>query len=362
MGSRRPPLAAYGILSTAEGRKHRVPEHTHAGLWYDKFLDQQFEQKSQSFVPYASKKTPYQEHVQAVSTLTAPPLYEAYFARWKTALENSDVHLYVGRTRGRQVIGLGGAGVIENGIRLHHTYGVPYLPGSALKGLTAHYAHNFLAENWQNDSAAYKFLFGTQTQQGAVTFHDALPEAFKFSSDILTVHHSNYYQKGDVPADWDNPVPIPFLTVYGGTFWIPLSGPAEWVETAVIILHGALSELGIGAKTASGYGRMSIKKGNKDFAKPELPPAPDPITLAENAVIPAVVAHIEEEMVELTLNPDDFANVSPDATHFISLTAEPGQTFEVGQAIWCVVVDCYLEENEDVMADCRLATEDERPN
>jgi CRISPR-associated protein Cmr6 len=41
--------------------------------------------------------------------------------------------------QGRLIVGLGGDNVLETGLTLHHTYGVPLIPGNALKGLAAHY-------------------------------------------------------------------------------------------------------------------------------------------------------------------------------------------------------------------------------
>ena len=39
----------------------------------------------------------------------------------------------------RLIIGLGGESPLETGLTLHHTFGVPIIPGSAIKGLAAHY-------------------------------------------------------------------------------------------------------------------------------------------------------------------------------------------------------------------------------
>lgn len=36
-------------------------------------------------------------------------------------------------------VGLGNSNVIETGLALNHVYGMPILPGSSLKGITAHY-------------------------------------------------------------------------------------------------------------------------------------------------------------------------------------------------------------------------------
>lgn len=65
-------------------------------------------------------------------------LYKTAFARWEKSLAESNVATYVLQTAGRLIVGLGSENVLETGIRLHHTYGLPIIPGSALKGLAAH--------------------------------------------------------------------------------------------------------------------------------------------------------------------------------------------------------------------------------
>jgi|Deesub1362B_J571_1020462.scaffolds.fasta_scaffold00578_4 CRISPR-associated protein Cmr6 len=50
------------------------------------------------------------------------------------------------KTKSRLIIGLGDESVYETSIRLHRNYGVPYISGSALKGVAKHYAFSILAE------------------------------------------------------------------------------------------------------------------------------------------------------------------------------------------------------------------------
>ena len=75
--------------------------------------------------------------------------------------------------------------------------------------------------------------------------------------DIITTHHQKYYGGGanDAPTDWEKPIPVNFLTATG-KFLIALSGDENWVQAGFEILSKALAELGIGAKTSSGYGRI----------------------------------------------------------------------------------------------------------
>ncbi|MDI6893171.1 MAG: type III-B CRISPR module RAMP protein Cmr6 [Bacillota bacterium] len=47
----------------------------------------------------------------------------------------------------RMAVGLGRGGVLETGFAFHHVYGFPYLPGSALKGLTRSYVLWVVAGN-----------------------------------------------------------------------------------------------------------------------------------------------------------------------------------------------------------------------
>ena len=144
MNSRRPPLATIGSPQTA-----------HAGLWYDKYLKQQ--------PTRGEALTPYQELVQSCQYLSRSltPAYKQFLQRWRRTLKASNVSLYEAKSRGRQVIGLGSAGVIENAITLHHTYGVPYLPESALKGLAAHYAANYVDEETWGKVDRYKCIDGS---------------------------------------------------------------------------------------------------------------------------------------------------------------------------------------------------------
>ncbi|WNF51652.1 type III-B CRISPR module RAMP protein Cmr6 [Bacillus sp. SG20001] len=179
------------------------------------------------------------------------------------------------------VIGHGGEGVLETGLLLHPIYGIPYLPGTALKGVASHYAHSVLGENFpelKQGGSDYNTLFGTNERAGIIEFHDALmmPETVgeAFKVDVMTPHHSDYNsvkldkmnKGGSVPAprDDDSPTPIHFLTVVNGRFQLllktkkNLSEDAEWLELAKTILLGALEHEGIGAKTNAGYGRLKM--------------------------------------------------------------------------------------------------------
>lgn len=247
-------------MSRRDRLVHQPWETTsHAGLWLDKFIgeDQGNDKAKQGLV-------------EQVSATREPDAYAAFFARWRDALQsltpetqNGVVTLREAEVVGRMAVGLGAEGVLETAISLHRTYGVPVIPGSALKGLASSFAHKRLGEEWEKGSDAHTTVFGNTVQAGYVTFFDALyvpGSGFQRKAlwpDVITVHHPNYYQGNEPPADWDSPTPVPFLSATG-RYLLALAGPAVWVKAAFDILALALKEEGVGAKTSSGYGRMTL--------------------------------------------------------------------------------------------------------
>lgn len=180
-------------------------------------------------------------------------------------------------TQSPLVIGMGSPSVLETNLELHPIYGTPYLPGTALKGLTAHFAHSINSQypELKRGGKDYNVLFGDQEQAGIIGFHDAwiTPETLKSSlgHDVLTPHHPKYNantligENISAPRDDDSPNPIPFLIVRG-CFRIILTCNLQadqakaWLELAKMLLLKALEEEGIGAKTSIGYGRMKKTK------------------------------------------------------------------------------------------------------
>lgn len=241
-------------------------KHANAGLWLDKYINEQAREDTES----------RRKFVGQVSTLPIPEAYETFYHRWKKMLTDCGALTRRARVKGRMVVGLGTESVLETSVTLHRTYGVPYIPGSALKGLAASYARQKLSDEWYKDGEAYKVVFGDTEDAGYITFFDALyipgtgHKGQMLYPDVITVHHPEYYQGAtgiQAPADWNSPTPIPFLSATG-TYLIALAAPelqnaGEWNNATFDILEGALKMLGIGAKTSSGYGRMEL----------ELPPA-----------------------------------------------------------------------------------------
>lgn len=239
---------------------------THAGLWLDRYLPRQL--VSGESVASGSQ-TPVTALFEQVAGMGEPREYIAFFRRWQDGLASvrdagEVLKTFRAKVQGRMVVGLGTDGVLENSIALHRTYGVPLIPGSALKGLASSFAHRRAGVEWKKNTEAHRILFGDTSAAGYVTFYDALyipKSGFQGKPlwpDVMTVHHKDYYQGNKPPTDWDSPTPIPFLSATG-SYLVALRGPGEWVDAAASILSLALENEGVGAKTSSGYGRLALE-------------------------------------------------------------------------------------------------------
>ena len=111
----------------------------------------------------------------------------------------------------RLIVGLGGGHVQETSMTLHHIYGIPYIPGSAVKGVLHHWAED---EEQPKDEEFVKKIFGMEDRKGSVIFMDAFPAGnVSFATDIINPHYPDYYGGGKYPTDCQNPKPVNFLTV-----------------------------------------------------------------------------------------------------------------------------------------------------
>lgn len=246
----------------------------HAGLWIDKMLPAQNEQDGDE------GKGDKGRHIQKLSDVKIPAGYREAFERWKADHEAAGHALVEAKVQGRMVIGIGQKGPLEVGLTLNHTWGVPYIPGSALKGIAAATASKLLQDPaWlgPKDSSSsteagesYQHMFGLVSQKGRVVFHDAwwIPsgECLPLEPDVMTVHHAAYYQQDAPPSDTDSPNPVSFVSVTG-SYLIVLEGEFEWCEAAADILRIGAEDLGVGAKTRAGYGRLTLGAVQKSRAQ-----------------------------------------------------------------------------------------------
>jgi CRISPR-associated protein Cmr6 len=206
-------------------------------------------------------------------------------------------------TATRLVIGLGLPSPIETGFLLDRLSGCPYLPGSSVKGLLRAAARLVETEELEGNrdfwhGGTIRRVFGPEIgggfdpRKGSLIFYDAFPSAWpKLAVDVLTPHYGKYYRGDGPPADWSQPIPIPFLAVEPGEcFRFPVASREKEVggeDLAQIeaLLKTALESLGIGAKKAVGYGYFTSEKPQPAVVpregQPTAQPPPSPLPAAQ---------------------------------------------------------------------------------
>jgi CRISPR/Cas system CMR subunit Cmr6 (Cas7 group RAMP superfamily) len=182
----------------------------------------------------------------------------------------------------RIVVGHGENSPHETSLSFSATYGMPIWPASGLKGVAA--AHG-RATAIPDDELGR--LFGTPrpgaaasvpAHQGAVTVLDALPaQPPSIVVDVLTPHVKPYYDEAirdphkitHPPAEYHNPVPVRFLAVGATPFRTLIIGRPSDARRFVQLLQQAADDLGLGGKTAAGYGYCTVEIENEHFGWPE---------------------------------------------------------------------------------------------
>lgn len=217
--------------------------------------------------------------------------------------------------------GLGNEHPTENGFAFLNPYGLPYLPGSGVKGVLRQAARELASGQWDeihgqncwSDETCYPLLiddkpvldskkqpvvlsmldvlFGRDTPsgesdhvRGALIFWDVIPQIapqdrnkpdqISLAVEIMTPHQGHYYQDkpqagSTSPHESGQPTPISFLTVPPGsgfTFHVTcdlnrlapdLAREGRWKKLLAAAFEHAFQWLGFGAKTAVGYGAMA---------------------------------------------------------------------------------------------------------
>lgn len=192
------------------------------------------------------------------------------------------------------VTGMGNSHPVENGFSWHPTLGTPYLSGASVKGLVRAWIENWSGLEHAESKAACLKWFGSESKEpkeqdeknraGSIIFFDAVPYGpVSLGCDIMTPHMKDWYAKGGsisdlsrdasaIPADWHEPVPVPFLVVKKAKFLFSVAARTQDAKKDIgqvlEVLGYALEYLGAGAKTAAGYGRMTPdEKANKQIEK-----------------------------------------------------------------------------------------------
>lgn len=183
----------------------------------------------------------------------------------------------------RLLLHLGRANVLENvGLYCDHTTGLPLIPGTAVKGVLSTWAcwadhfnsadgcfRQFNSESTQRrnftaeEARAAQRILGDNSASGSesageVVFLGGFPlSPPELGLDIVNPHHRS---DGSVETRL---TPNTFLCIKPGTIWRfafsvrpGAANPTDLLRQTCTWLEEALTQLGIGAKTAAGYGRF----------------------------------------------------------------------------------------------------------
>jgi CRISPR-associated protein Cmr6 len=211
--------------------------------------------------------------------------YESALQRWKKATSGEGFAGFDAPLEGRLLLGLSTGGALETGVSTHHSYGMPMIAGSSVKGVAHAHARTIgltpdvLAVLFGEDEETAKD--GRVAGAGCLIWHDAwwISNNQKitqpFVDEVVTVHHQEYYaDKQKSATDFDSPVPNQQMSVQGG-FYFVVEGDAAWASFASLLLKQALQQHGIGAKTAAGYGFFAVSAvgqagGSHGSSKPSI--------------------------------------------------------------------------------------------
>lgn len=259
-------------------QNHQVPKalspDAHSGLWFNKMVNtwdlKLLTTEAPARGPQAERllnKVGWLETLDKRAVGDPARLQEAVDRLQQLAGQLQGLHRNL-TTVWRFATGLGLPHPVENGMVWHHTLGVPYLPGSAVKGVVRAWA-----TQWADDidPDLVQRLLGPEGKDdraaGEVIFFDALPtRPVRLVMDYMTPHYAPYYQSArgaplEPPADWHSPNPIPFLTVAENqTFCFAVAprraGAGNQAAQAMAWLVAAPETPGAGAKTSAGYGQF----------------------------------------------------------------------------------------------------------
>lgn len=264
-------MAIFPLYKGLDAREIPDASRMNTGLWFERYFDGYADDFSQVDKDARTKW---------LRRLNTDALGDAKTLRQKTEAIYQMAHAYQGQSKvycctAPFVTGMGNSHPLENGFTWHPTLGMPYLPGSSVKGLVR--AAIETAYEGDDQPALLQRWFGTAKKDdvaeasGCFIFLDALPTApCKLVAEVMTPHMGKWYEKGGKtplnkevqPGDWHSPVPVGYLTARNLSLQfavLPRAGCAQAVQEldqVWQVLDYALQWLGAGGKTAQGFGTM----------------------------------------------------------------------------------------------------------
>jgi len=194
-------------------------------------------------------------------------LIEAQRARWDELAATLGAVTFTARPEWRVIVGLGTNAILGGGMMLHPVFGFPIIPATALKGVCRSYARYAL----ERPAEELDVLFGKVDEEGSLRgnliFLDSLPARLPvIERDVINPHFGAYYQDSKTPpANYLTPSPLFFLAVGQASRYrfgvASETGDSALAELGARWLQETLSTVGVGGKTAAGYGYWIVEGG-----------------------------------------------------------------------------------------------------
>lgn len=202
---------------------------------------------------------------------------QMYCKNAKLDIISKDFKLKLGKND-KLIVGLGHQNIMETSITIHKIYGVPYIPGQTLKGIFRNYIYKLKDKDIEDKELLMKVLFRENEERSGIHFFDSYPEGqYTIDTDVMNVHHQNYYSGKGKVNDEEKLIPINFYVIRNTIFPILFALEEEHVNKTIQdsekvknvedikkaisnLVYEAYTFLGIGAKTNVGYGFGQIEK------------------------------------------------------------------------------------------------------
>jgi CRISPR-associated protein Cmr6 len=181
-------------------------------------------------------------------------------ARWEHLAGEVGAVTFRARPEWRVIVGLGTNAILGAGMALHPIFGLPIVPATALKGVTRCYATWVLGRPAEELDTLLGKVEDDDPLRGDLLILEGIPAAPPVvERDVINPVFGPYYQEANTPpANYLGPHPLFFLAVGARSPYLfgvaSLSGDRAAAEQGARWLQGALTELGVGAKTGAGYG------------------------------------------------------------------------------------------------------------
>ncbi|MCY3985840.1 MAG: RAMP superfamily CRISPR-associated protein, partial [Candidatus Dadabacteria bacterium] len=150
----------------------------HAGLWFDKFCDRWIgDDIDWRMTSDKQEQQPKQEWIKTVTDREVgdESQIEEYAIRLVRLIraKKGRSEVFITDKESRFVTGLGRSHPVENGFAWHASLGVPFLPGSSVKGMIRSWA--IANASRQIDETTLNRVLGEPGRLGEVHFLDAVP-------------------------------------------------------------------------------------------------------------------------------------------------------------------------------------------